>query len=451
MKYLAVLGRQPLISVAELEALYDEVTLTGGGLATFVTETEVNIARLGGTLKLARPIEGGVIDYLMGLPKGKITLGVSDYRTGRTKGESSGSGDAQRKERNSMRETEDSGGVRRKGRSRARGSGGSAKRAQAEAARLKRLLKRAGRSVRVLPNKATVLSTAAVLHNGLGRKTRAVELLWTDFGWYVGCGVQDIEAYARRDQARPARDAKVGMLPPKLAQILINLCGELPEGARVLDPFCGTGVVLQEAMLMEYVPYGTDLSERMVDYSRKNLSWLMENSKISSFNTLKAARPSLWSHEDTFEFPPDNAPEIYVPDAKFASSRNDKLLLEQGDATSYVWRRPIDAVAGEIFLGPAMNKMPSEEKLRAVKQEIISLLYSFLSNLSSQIRPGTPVTLAIPAWRRPNGEYSRLNVLDEIEKLGYNVVKYKNVRQRDLLYYREGQNVAREIISLRKK
>ena len=61
------------------------------------------------------------------------------------------------------------------------------------------------------------------------------------------------------------------------------------------------------------------------------------------------------------------------------------------------------------------------------------------------------MTLAIPAWRRSDGSYSRLNILDEIENLGYNVVKYKNLRQEDLLYHRDGQNVAREIISLRKK
>src|SRR5438132_1608433 len=75
--------------------------------------------------------------------------------------------------------------------------------------------------------------------------------------------VQDIAAYAQRDQARPKRYAKVGMLPPKLAQIIINLAvGRLPDNQlasicdipageqiprphlelTLLDPFCGTGV-----------------------------------------------------------------------------------------------------------------------------------------------------------------------------------------------------------------
>ena len=37
--------------------------------------------------------------------------------------------------------------------------------------------------------------------------------------------IQDIENYTKRDYERPARDAKTGMLPPKLAQIMINLGG----------------------------------------------------------------------------------------------------------------------------------------------------------------------------------------------------------------------------------
>lgn len=60
--------------------------------------------------------------------------------------------------------------------------------------------------------------------------------------------VQDIESYTARDQARPMRDARVGMLPPKLAQIIINLALSNNDITEVLDPFCGTGVVLQEGI-----------------------------------------------------------------------------------------------------------------------------------------------------------------------------------------------------------
>ena len=74
-----------------------------------------------------------------------------------------------------------------------------------------------------------------------------------------------------------------------------------------------------------------------------------------------------------------------------------------------------------------------------------------MKNLAEQIETGTPVTIAVPAWLRPDGHYERLNLLDEIDNLRYNVVRFKNLGQKDLLYYRNGQVVAREIIVLRKK
>ena len=214
--------------------------------------------------------------------------------------------------------------------------------------------------------------------------------------------MQDIDAYTKRDQARPARDAKVGMLPPKLAQILINLCGSLRKGATILDPFCGTGVVLQEALLMGYRAYGTDISERMIKYSEKNLQH--------------------------FNF--------------------ENYKLEVGDAADFKWSEKIDAVACEGYLGKPMSQVPTEIKLKVEKQECQAVVLGFLENLVGQIKTGTPVVMAIPAWLRENNSYSRLEILDEIEKLGYNV---NNKSREGLLYARVGQIVARDIIILRKK
>ena len=363
MKYLAVLGRQPEISLAELESLFGSVQKICSNLAEFQSATETNINRLGGTLKLARPITISPLEYLQNLPEGKITLGLSDY------GEN------------------------------------SARKVGTEALKFKKILSRHGRSVRIIPNREPVLSTATVFHNHLGTKKNHLELIKYHKNWYVGCGVQDINAYTRRDQKRPARDAKVGMLPPKLAQILINLCGPLPTKARVLDPFCGTGVILQEATLMGYTPYGTDLNERMIAYSRKNLNALSE--KAFSFS------------------------------------------LGVQDATTATWKLPISAVASEIYLGPPLDHIPTDVELAPIKQEIGSLLLRFLKNLSAQIDSGTPVTLAIPAWLRPDDDYQTLDLLDEITKLRYNVKRYAS--DSDLLYHREGQVVARQLITLRKK
>ncbi|MBQ3292756.1 DNA adenine methylase [Candidatus Saccharibacteria bacterium] len=247
-------------------------------------------------------------------------------------------------------------------------------------------------------------------------------------------GIQDIDAYSKRDQARPARDAKVGMLPPKLAQILINLCGPLPKDSCILDPFCGTGVVLQEALLMGYHAYGTDINERMVDYSEKNLKWLEKLEKrtsegISERGSARISAPRPWRRDE-------------------ATRPEDVLFrVAHGDATSFKWTPPIDAVACEGYLGKPMSKIPTEIKLKTEKQECSTIILGFLKNLANQIEPNTPVIIACPAWFREDGTYSRLEIIDNILKLGYNV---NNKSREGLLYHREKQIVARDIIILRK-
>ena len=485
--YIAVLGRQPEISLAEIRAQFGNGRRISGKIAEFDVEKsaedflvkngvlteagEPKIDRFGGVLKFGRELEVSPREYLEGLPEGKIVLGVSDYS-------------------------------RR----------ASRQRAQGEALKLKKILKKQGRNVRVLPNSAPEISSAVACHEKLGRKLLKVELILMDGGggrdamgegddsrdgldrrsatngkdafrgklqrWFVSVGSQDIEAYARRDQARPARDAKVGMLPPKLAQILINLCGPLPKGARVLDPFCGTGVVLQEARLMGYQAYGTDLSERIVKFAETNMEWqnrtgVRKNvSKVAGRKEVADAARALSGFESVAE----------------SAGALPGFELEVGDAMNFQWKLPIEAVTAEIYLGPPMSTPPVEIKLKAVQQECGTILRGFLKNLGGQIKSGTPVVLAIPAWRRPDGRYARLKfgaerfgferteagksrfeagwseknaeknkfaagrsekTLDGKAQLGYNGVNKLGFA--GLLYARPDQIVAREIIVLRKK
>jgi tRNA G10 N-methylase Trm11 len=453
--FIAILGRQPDLSLAELSALYgtENVKPLAQNLAT-VEAPEIDLSRLGGTLKIAEIIEKSPLDYLLSLKtSGKLTLGFSDYSPSATK-----------------------------------------KSTTITALKLKNILKRHGRSVRIVPNLEPALSTATSHHNQLGEKPNHIEFILYKNLVAVSHGTQNITQYKNRDQVRPARDAKIGMLPPKLAQILINLSvgqlhfqktispedehtnrsltetipqktvspeGEhtgrslpeatlqktalpecdiikaplteatpqktvLPEGdaikaslpeARqssitILDPFCGTGTVLQEALLMGYRAYGTDLNPTMVAYSEKNLDWLTSKSTFSKHFISPFKKPD--------------------------------YRVESADATSHKWTPPIDCVATETYLGPPMSAPPVDIKLKTVKQEVSALLLAFLRNLAPQIAKNTPLALAVPAWLRPDGTYSTLKILDEIEKLGYTTEKS------NLLYYRENQIVAREIIILRK-
>jgi len=60
-------------------------------------------------------------------------------------------------------------------------------------------------------------------------------------------------------------------LHPKFARALVNLTC-LPAGGRLLDPFCGTGAIIAESVLVGLDAVGTDLSEKMIEGARRNLN-----------------------------------------------------------------------------------------------------------------------------------------------------------------------------------
>ena len=396
MKYIAVLGRLPKISLAEIQAIYDSnAKLIGPELAVFETNKAVSIDRLGGSIKLGQIFSGNFRELAETInsrkPEGKITIGVSSYAL-----------NSNHKNKKSTVENL----VRRK------------------AMELKSLLKKLGRNVRVVEARGPEISSATAFHNNLGEKPGAEEVILVGSETYLSLGVQNIDKYRERDQMRPARDAKVGMLPPKLAQILINLGGEISESKKVLDPFCGTGVVLQEALILGQPVMGSDLSPRIVEYTQKNLDWLLE--KKARFFQVK--------------------PELIAQKNLFLDS------IYPGDATDFAWPRAseIGLVACECFLGSPMSKPPVEIKLKDEKQNCKRIILGFLKNLAKQIEDDTPVVIAVPAWLREDGSYSRLSIIDEITDMGYNLAKFQGLSQSDMIYYREGQIVAREIIVLRK-
>ncbi len=399
--HIALLGRQPSLGIAELERVYgSEAVSWFGSHAALVTTDSFDLERLGGSLKAGRVVAETAGDWKYvsqkivsyyedqwGSFEGKLTLGISAYNF-----------------RTSNRDVQKTGIV------------------------LKQKLKARGVSVRLVPNDDSALSTATSHHNKLGLSPNKVELLVVANGKNVviaeSVGAQNITAYAARDQGRPKRDAFVGMLPPKLAQIMINLTGGAspsvslrsqseaspppPEAYPILlDPFCGTGVVLQEALLAGFGVYGTDLSDKMIDYSTVNIDWIKQKYRLDTPTT-----------------------------------------IHQGDAMTTKWQQPIAAVACEAYLGQPFSAPPSPSKLREVRGNCNHIISTFLKNIAPQLEPGTPLCVAVPAWRDTSGQFTHLPLTNELEPLGFRRVTFANVQRTDLLYYREDQVVARELLVL---
>ena len=380
---VAILGRQSPLSIAELESVYESESVEPfSESACLINVPEINIERFGGIIKAGHVVfEVPATDWdelskkivqhyehAWSSQEHKQTLGISVYDWPV-----------------------------------------STRLIQSLGLKLKSSLKRTGTSLRLLPNSEPALNSASSHHNKLGLSPYKTELLIIRGAAKIivaeSTGAQNISALAARDQGRPKRDAFVGMLPPKLALMMTNMA-HIPEG-RILDPFCGTGVVLQEAALLGFDVYGTDLSEKMVDYSTANLRWLVEKYHLTG-----------------------------------------SVEIRQGDAMDTKWHSPIDAVVAETYLGQPFSAPPSSKKLHEVTRNCDHIISTFLKNLHAQLESGTPLCLAVPAWRDSAGNFTHLPLTKAIEKLGYSRRILKNIQSSDLLYFREDQVVARELLLL---
>ena len=81
----------------------------------------------------------------------------------------------------------------------------------------------------------------------------------------------DYEALEKRDMEKPARRGMLA-ISPRLGKIMINF-SQVKEGEILLDPFCGIGSILQEALLQEIKVVGIDVVESAIDGAQKNLEW----------------------------------------------------------------------------------------------------------------------------------------------------------------------------------
>ena len=119
----------------------------------------------------------------------------------------------------------------------------------------------------------------------------------------------------------------------------------------------------------------------------------------------------------------------------------------QGDATSFRWTEPFDVVATETYLGRPFTTPPDDKTLSATVNDCNVIIKKFLGNLANQTKSDTRLCLAVPAWH-VNDNFIHLPLLDSLTDMGYTRLSFVHADNKDLIYYREGQIVARELIVL---
>jgi tRNA G10 N-methylase Trm11 len=294
--------------------------------------------------------------------------------------------------------------------------------------KIKEILASAGASVRmVFPQKeAIALPSVMVTNEHLLEKGGEIDILVSQEHLYLGktLTVQDFEDYGRRDYQRPVRDQQIGMLPPKVAQEMINLA-LVPGSAKtslkqaILDPFVGCGTILQEAMIMGYKVVGSDISEKAIENSEKNLLWI----------------------KNRYKLPPGHF-ELFTSDVKELLSNLPKLVYE--------------AIVTEGTLGPNYLKPPSDEEIKTNFSNLGKTYLGAFKVFKKILKPGKRIVIALPAYRRARG-YLYFEIVDKLTALGYDIVNplpevlkerfgFLEVTERkSIIYDRKDQFVSREI------
>jgi tRNA G10 N-methylase Trm11 len=373
-KYSFTLGRQPDISTAEIEAVFsadkidfkeekhknDVLIIT----AKQKIEPEKLINRLGGTIKISELIKStnenikkSIVEHLINSqPKGKINFSISGQNNKKI-------------------------GIE-----------------------IKKELKSKGYSARYIEIK----NTATILHNNLVKKQGDVAIVDRDI--YITRAIQPIEELSKRDFERPGSDSRSGMLPPKLAKIIINL-GEKDQKSTLLDPFCGSGTVLTEAAFMDYKNLiGSDISDKAINDTKNNLEWLINDKKINNFKY-----------------------KLYLSDAT--------VLDKKIDANT------VDIIVSEPYMGNPLKGNESEKFLQLQAEKLGRLYTETFKSLYKILKKDGVILFIIPSFKTKDG-WITIDCIEEIKKIGFEIKPYLSGEY--LRYYRAGQHLARDIWRFKK-
>lgn len=371
MKYLFELGHQPHISITELE----EVLLTTKKLnietknqdnknyAVVELEKDIDVEslinKLGGTIKIGIAIKKigddikTIVSFLNKNNEGKIHFSVSNKKIGLS---------------------------------------------------IKKELKAMGRSVRYVEAK----NAATILHNNLIAKQGDFSIVGKEV--FVTLALQPFEEMSKRDYERPGSDDFSGMLPPKLAKIMINLSGAKPK-EKLLDPFCGSGTILTEALVMGYKNiFGSDVSDKAISDTEKNIEWVIKNYDLDSLSY------------------------------QLVESEAAKLGAELKAGS-------INTIVSEPYLGKTLRGSETREQLEEQAHELRKLYINSFKALHKILKKGGIIVFIIPQFKHKD-EWVKINCIEEILKAGFEIMPFG--KDRSLLYHRPKQHVGRGIWRFKK-
>lgn len=276
--------------------------------------------------------------------------------------------------------------------------------------------------------KERYLSSVSVVKNGLLKNGLEIVLIITHSSVCIGktIAVQDFENFSFRDMERPCLDKRSGILPTKLARIMVNVAAA-GENDRLLDPFCGSGTILQEAILLgvRFI-FGSDKSKIAIVDSQQNIQWLKQK---------------------------------YLS----APLTNIQIKLFQSDVSNlraHVPLSSIDRIVTEPYLGPPILRVPDKQTILRILREVEMLYIAAFREFATLVKASGNIVIVFPSFPY-QGNWFFADVLPQIAHIGFMPVPLLtteeiallngvNTGRGSLLYGSPHQFIYRELLKFEK-
>ncbi len=252
---------------------------------------------------------------------------------------------------------------------------------------VKKTLRKEKRKSRFIEGPAAGLTAAVLLHQDvreflalyLGDRIAIAETLT----------VQDIDAWTHRDREKPFAERRRGMLPPKLARIMVNLglattnAGSTKSRPYLYDPFCGTGTIALEALLRGCDVANSDVDEKASAGTQRNLDWF-----LSQHNELQERMASSFAADATH------------------------VELSQLD-------RHVDTIVTEPLLG---QLTPDQSDAPNIIDGLERLYLGAFKQWRQLLKPGASIVMVFPVITFADKSYDLSDLIDKLESLDYTFI-----------------------------
>ena len=190
--------------------------------------------------------------------------------------------------------------------------------------------------------------------------------------------------FQKRDIYKP-NQRTIFAMPPRLARIMVNLSASTP-GKVLLDPFCGVGTILQEALLAKAKVVGVDANSWCVKAANENLEWL--------------------------------AREYALQGSDFRVVQGDV-----GKLTQKIGQETVDCIVTEPDLGPALRQIPTGPYALKIIEKLKPLYFGFAEESYTVLKAGGRLVLVTPYIVTRSGQAVTMPIGGKLGSLGFKRVQ----------------------------